>query len=88
MIVPLAILRGYVLMKLWQWFVVVQFGLAGLSWPIAIGLGTLIGYITITSVPYTDDSKTFNERMATACVFSVVIAVVTLLSGYVTSLFI
>lgn len=62
--VPLAILRGFVLTKLWAWFVVPFFGLPALSIPLAIGISLLIGFLaqspTAKDVESGDWKKSFS----------------------------
>lgn len=43
-IIPLTIFSGFVITKLWMWFVIPAFGLQPLSIPLALGLGTLVSY--------------------------------------------
>lgn len=40
------ILRGFVLCKLWSWFIVYQFSLPELTIPIALGISLLIAMLT------------------------------------------
>lgn len=39
-------LEGFVLVKLWHWFVVPQFHVAELTIPIALGLACIVGLLT------------------------------------------
>lgn len=39
-------INGFVLSKLWEWFIVTQFGIASLSVPAAIGLTIVVGLLT------------------------------------------
>ncbi len=43
------LLRAWVVVLLWGWFVVPQFGTAPLSWPIAAGFSVLSGFLTGTN---------------------------------------
>lgn len=60
-IVTSAILNGYVLMKLWEWFIMPTFESApALSIPVAIGVGLLVSLLTYhtTNNKSNDDSTT------------------------------
>ena len=50
-IVGLAIVDGWVLSILWDWFVVSLFGLQSLSIPQAIGFSLVVGYLTHQTMP-------------------------------------
>lgn len=46
-VVPLnCIIDGYVLMKLWSWFVVASFGAPAMSLPVAAGVGLIVALTT------------------------------------------
>jgi hypothetical protein len=45
-VVALSIWEGFVLTKLWMWFVVPTFGLPMLTIPVAIGLALIVGFLT------------------------------------------
>ena len=45
-VIPHALLDGWVLQKLWGWFIVPVFGLPALSLAAAIGIGMTASYIT------------------------------------------
>lgn len=51
LLVPLALLRGFVLQTLWGWFVVPVFGAPALSLMIAIGLGLLVSLLEPITPP-------------------------------------
>ena len=59
-----AILQGFVLVKLWGWFVVPQFGLAALSIPVALGLTLIISYLT--SHYHGEDRRETSEKFGAA----------------------
>ena len=42
----MTLLRAWVLVLLWGWFVVPQFGTAPLSWPIAAGFSVIFSFLT------------------------------------------
>ena len=49
-IIPILLLDGFVVQKLWNWFVVEQFNTAKIPYAVAIGLSTLAGFMTRTFV--------------------------------------
>lgn len=55
-IVPLMLLEGYVLSKLWMWFIVPVFALPVLSVGQAVGIMVVVSMVTTHL--YTSDSKT------------------------------
>ena len=57
MVLPVALWRGFVLTKLWAWFIVPTFGLPMLTMIPAIGLSLVVGMF----IPYnkTEDSKEY-----------------------------
>jgi hypothetical protein len=59
------VFNGVALMFLWGWFVVIPFGLPALSIGQALGVSTLVSFMTYQYVDCKeDDSKTSGERMA------------------------
>ena len=44
-------LRALVIIKLWGWFIIPAFGLAMISFPVAMGLALLIGFFTYQWYP-------------------------------------
>jgi hypothetical protein len=45
------LIKGVVLSKLWQWFVVSSFGLPPMSIAVAIGISMIVSYLTVTKLP-------------------------------------
>ena len=43
--IPLTVFQVFVLIKLWQWFLVYGFGLQPLTWPLSFGLCILGGHV-------------------------------------------
>ena len=54
--IPSYILNGFVIVKLWAWFIV-PFGLEPITMVPAIGLGLIVGFLTEQRVPSDDDKK-------------------------------
>lgn len=50
-------MNGWVLTKLWGWFIVKTFNLPSLTIPTAIGLALVISYLTIKSDNESDKNK-------------------------------
>lgn len=57
-IVPLIILRGYVLVELWSWFIVPTFGLRPLTFAQALGVSLVVAFLTHEPPPSYKDHKT------------------------------
>jgi len=55
-VIASSVLRGIVLVKLWQWFVVSSLGLPVLSIPVAIGISMIVSFLTTTRMPKEDDN--------------------------------
>ena len=83
MIVVTSILNGFVLVKLWGWFVVPAFGLPTLSIPVAIGISLIIKYLTIHR------SKTAEDvDMWEAYKFAISFPIMTLIIGWIIHFFV
>jgi hypothetical protein len=78
---PLYILKGFVISKLWLWFVVPYFGLEPLSIPLAIGLGMIVSFVS-------NPRKENDVKIRDTCLFSILLSLLTLLSGWIVHLFI
>jgi len=88
-IVVSAIANGFVLTKLWSWFIVPVFELPALSLVPAIGLGMVIGFLTYQ---YTNsDSKKEDKSLVEALIASTLTAIfrpaMVLLFGWIVQLF-
>jgi len=59
-LIPLVIFHGWVISKLWLWFVVPALGLAPLTIPLALGLGSFVLYFVWRPNPK-DLGKTTEE---------------------------
>ena len=79
-----ALLHGFVLMKLWGWFIVPTFKLPPLSIAPAIGLGLVVG-ILVTRYP----NKKMDEQEKTLqnMLVAFLIPIITLMMGYIVHLF-
>lgn len=65
--------RGFVLCKLWTWFVVSTFGVVALNIPQAIGISLISSFLTYQYDEYEDKEKSSTEKMVrltSICVFS------------------
>lgn len=81
MTLPGLLVRAFVFMKLWAWFVVVQFDLAALTLETAIGIGLIVSFLTLRSTPYVkEEAKAIFTR---ALAHSFVSPAVVLLIGWV-----
>ena len=79
------IVHGFVLSKLWEWFIVPQFQLAPLSIPVAAGIGMFT--TTITGISQVSLSQAKN-RDKTTIVALIILPFCTLILGYILQLFI
>jgi hypothetical protein len=73
--------RGWVLVRLWHWFVVPQFGLHELRIPFALGICGIVSFL----VPIFNDKK---EKWWEGFARSTALSGVTLLLGWIFQLFI
>jgi len=78
----LMIMKGFVLFKLWIWFIVPIFGLAPLNIPQILGLTTIASYMTMHDLPRKEERSTWNQLGI--CIFH---AGIVLLAGWVIHLF-
>lgn len=60
--------RGYIVTKLWAWFVTAHFGIAPIGIPTAIGLAIIAGMFTVSTAPSKDktDDKITGKRVVLA----------------------
>jgi len=91
-IIPLnSVLNGWVLTKLWAWFMVPTFGLPELGIVPAIGLSMIIGYLTqhATSSKSSDEDKykSSGQRIAEAIGKAIFVPLFYLFIGWIVSLF-
>lgn len=87
-VVPLtAILQGWVLSKLWAWFIVSTFSLPQLGIGTAIGLSLVVRYLTYQH-PHGDKDAGPFEAIIEAALFAIVFSLLTLGMGWITHLLI
>lgn len=80
--VPIAVfLRGWVLQKLWSWFIVKQFNQPEISIPVALGVVTIIGLLT-----YQNNDNSKKDAMVTITV-SILTPLLALFFGWIYTLF-
>lgn len=60
------IFNGVALMYLWAWFVVVPFALPALSLGQAIGLSSVVSFMTYQYIDVENENKTAKERLVSA----------------------
>lgn len=77
-----AVVRGFVLQKLWLWFIVVQFNQQPLTIPVALGIATLVGLLT-----HQDNSKETKQDTVYLVVVSITIPLFALFFGWIYTLF-
>ena len=88
-IVVSPIVRGWVLCKLWSWFIVTTFGAAPLHIVPAIGLMAVAAFIVNLPIPKTDrkEKDEWGLTMLKAVVFSLLIPLASLGFGWVVKCF-
>lgn len=86
MLAPQAIWSGYVLSKLWLWFVVTTFEIAPLSIPAAIGVSLVVRYLTY-SAPVVDKTKSSADRLFEAVIYAFITPLFALVVGSIVNLF-
>ncbi len=64
-----AVVRGFVVAKIWLWFVAQQFGLPALNIPQAMGVSLLVGLMTYHYAK-TDEQSFPGSRLITSVVIS------------------
>lgn len=88
LMVPGAMWSGYVLSVLWGWFIVPTFeGIPALSIPAAIGIASVVGYLTRGLARDTSDHKDPNDRLIQNIGESFLAPLFTLAFGWVVHLF-
>lgn len=55
--------RGYVLTKLWAWFVVTRFSIPMIDLPSAIGLAVTVHFLTYQNIRTPKDERPLSEQM-------------------------
>ena len=81
------IISGFVIMKLWLWFIVPQFGLKQLNMFTAIGIMFLVGYLTAKPAKNTNDDD-FWDVFILNILFLIFMSILILLEGWILHLFI
>lgn len=81
-----AIIGGYVLVKLWQWFAVPVFGFEQIKLVPAIGIGLLVSYLTHQNIPSQKDRE-ISDVISSAIGESIFYPAIVLFVGWVVSLF-
>lgn len=81
------IIRGFVLMTLWAWFVAPTFSLPNLSLAIAVGIMFLWTFLTV-KMTKKEEGEDYWKSVLNGVVFTVLGGVVTLGAGWIVTLFI
>lgn len=79
------ILKGFVLTKLWAWFLVPFFGLPAIGIALAVGIATLVGLLAF-QLPSFNEAENDNYLL-NSIVYGYVFPLVALLVGFTASLF-
>jgi len=79
-----ALLNGWVFSKLWLWFIVPVFELPVLNIPSAIGIGTVVSFLTYQYFQTkSDPDETTGMAVFRATVYTVLRPLMVLLFGYI-----
>lgn len=82
------ILKGFVLSKLWLWFIVPIFNLPILSIPIAIGISIIVAMLTYQIIDTKPDDNVEKDVKEWAnAVATIIVPLLFLLEGYIVTLF-
>lgn len=81
-----SIIRGLVLCKLWDWFMVPSLGLPHLRIPFALGLSLIVNFLTFHYQK--EEEKEPSEQIATYILCTVVMPIFVLGFGWIYTLFI
>ena len=81
------IARGFVIMKLWAWFIVPIFALNALTLVHAIGFSLVVGLLTSELKPEHEDEEGWFLKIITRFVFLVIVYAAVLFEGWIISLF-
>lgn len=79
--------RGFVLTKLWAWFAVPTFGIVELTLPVAIGIALIASYLTYQHKSSNTNDSQGSRAIGEAAIVTVIHPAVTLLIGWIVSLF-
>ena len=80
------IYHGFVLTKLWGWFIVPTFSLPLLSLPAAIGLSLIVGFMAKNhDLKRDDESNSVGKVMLKATLMAAYVPSLSLLMGYIVS---
>lgn len=81
--IPISVsIRGYVLVKLWAWFIVTHFGVAPLSVATALGIALIAGFLTYQDIDVESPKRSYGETIIRGIVGRVIGPLVTLLFGW------
>lgn len=82
LIAPFSILRGFVISKLWAWFVTSSFGIPSIGIAASIGISLLVSYLTY-QYSHTEDKRPFAEKMTSMLLLPLFVAGTVLLVGLI-----
>ncbi len=84
-----SIYHGFVLTKLWGWFIVPTFSLPLLSLPAAIGLSLIVGFMAKNHdfKKNDDENNSLRKVMLRATLAAAAVPSISLLMGYIVSRF-
>lgn len=88
-VVPLAaIFRGFALVKLWAWFLVVPFGVRPINIALAYGISCIVGLLTYQSDAATEHKdEAFAVQAARSIMLAVLVPALSLLAGWIAKQF-
>jgi hypothetical protein len=81
-IIASTIWKGYVLTVLWKWFVVPAFGLPLINIPTAIGICSIMTFLTMRHKTGQDE-RDLSERVSEALILSMISPAIFLFGGWI-----
>lgn len=75
--------RGYILSKLWLWFIVSIFGADPLGIAQSIGLALVVSFLTHQPNSYEDEKKSANGKLARVAKVALLSPAISLLIGWI-----
>ena len=87
LLVASCIYSGWVLAKLWAWFIVPTFNAPFLSIPVAIGISLIIGFTAKNHNVKTEETEGIWEAIVSSTLRAALIPSASLLTGYIVTFF-
>lgn len=83
LIIVTYLINGFVLSKMWLWFIVTTFGAPVLTVPQAIGVGMIVSFLTYRATPKNKDSNSEWSQIIIDILSAMIAPFVTLLIAWI-----